>query len=242
MTQTNNNVKKLVAFVFTAAIVSMCSVVAANAVESDVVTVNNQQYNVDDTITYILKMGDIPTPVIGVDMSLYYDSSCLTLMTDTVNIPTFTGAVCNKELDGEIKFNAVEVNKGYDFSQEEIAISASFKVKKTNSDKESTDITYTVRELYGLNQKDAANPINIVDYKASSNIVLGTLDDITPADDGSSRLNQLQQQENQQSLQNTNNNEQGVKPWIIILEIVGGVIIAGILIYVLVKKQKNKGT
>lgn len=206
-----------------------CPVDAANDGKCKV---NDLEFSVGDIITYTLNIDKAAEKFSGIDISVYYDPECLSLETDKVSLPVFKNALFNTELDGEIRFNAIDVVDGFDFINGGTVISAAFKI--CENAKDTTNITFSIRELYGMDVDDTEN---ITDYKTSVNIVKETLndEDIVKPKDLDVIENELA---TQYGVQDDENNG-SFAVW----AIVGGVVIlaaAAIITTVVIKKRKNR--
>lgn len=96
-----------------------------NAVSA--VEVNSRQAEVGDIITYEVHAGGCSKAIIGVDASIYYDSTALQYVDGSLEIPNLEGFLANTDNAGEIKFNAADLS-GYDFQNDAILATAQFEV------------------------------------------------------------------------------------------------------------------
>lgn len=89
--------------------------------------INSYNANVGDTVFYELHAGSCPKDVKAVDVSIYYDSGALEYVQDSIKLDNLTGYIVNTDLDGEIRFNAVDL-KGFQFQADKILAELQFKV------------------------------------------------------------------------------------------------------------------
>lgn len=130
---------------------------SASAVQGKECKVNDVTLSVGDVFTYTLNLSYSKDDFSGIDFSLYYDPDVLSLDAEKISLPVFENAIFNPDLSGEIRFNAIDVTKGYDFKKENTVISADFKI--LDSSKSSTNITFSIKELYDMNTE------SVTDYK-----------------------------------------------------------------------------
>ena len=96
--------------------IAVCGV-STSAAESAKTTLDVKK---GDEVTYKLTLSDVPTPVIGLDFSFYYDSSLF----EVVSVADYTGStdegdwkyMMNPDLDGEVIGNFSNYPKNLDFS------------------------------------------------------------------------------------------------------------------------------
>ena len=194
--------------------------------------VNDLEFSVGDIITYTLSIDEAAEKFSGIDISVYYDPECLRLETDKVSLPVFQNALFNKDIEGELRFNAIDVVDGFDFTKGGTVISAAFKINENAND--ATNITFSVRELYGM---DLDNPENITDYKTSVDIVKGIQDDkniVKPKD-----LDVIEKElTSQYGVQEVKNGGFTVV-WILM---VGGVFVlaAAVVVIIVTRKRENR--
>lgn len=153
----------------TTVICSLMIAPAVKAADGEKCAVNDVEFNKGDVITYKLEIDEAAEAFSGIDISVYYDPDCLTLNTQKISLPIFKNALFNSELAGEIRFNAIDVVNGFDFTKGGTVISAAFTINKDAKD--STDVTFSIRELYGMNAEAGAD--NLTDYKTSVTIIDG---------------------------------------------------------------------
>lgn len=135
------------------------------AAEEKKCKVNDVEFSSGDTITYTLEISQANDKFSGIDISIYYDPDCLELNTEKVSVPVFKNALFNSDLKGEIRFNAIDIVDGFDFTNGGVVISAPFKIK--DGEKQSSDITFSIRELYDMDSN------NMTDYKTDVTIEKG---------------------------------------------------------------------
>ena len=137
----------------------------ASAAEDKKCTVNDVELSVGDVFTYTLDIADADENYSGIDVSLYYDPEVLSVDADKISLPVFQNAMFNSQLDGEIRFNAIDVTDGYDLKTNKTVICAAFKI--LDSQKSSTNITYSIRELYNMETE------KVTDYNTAVSIKKG---------------------------------------------------------------------
>lgn len=89
--------------------------------------INSYNANVGDTVFYELHAGSCPKDVQAVDISIYYDSGALEYVEDSIKLDNLTGYVVNTNLEGEIRFNAIDL-QGFKFQADKILAELQFKV------------------------------------------------------------------------------------------------------------------
>lgn len=134
---------KKISAVFAAFILIVISAASAFAAE---LNINGASANVGDTVTYTLNLADVPSPVAGIQLSVYYDSEYLELDADKLSCAGFPGYLANTSVNGEVMMNATEGVEGYDFTEKTEIISLTFTVLKSGS----TNITYYIYDLYDI--------------------------------------------------------------------------------------------
>lgn len=95
---------------------------SCNAVE-----VNSHTVAVGDIITYELHSGSCPKDIYALDVSIYYDNVALEIVEDSFELPNLSGYVANTDLEGEIRFNAINL-EGFQFQADKILATVKFKV------------------------------------------------------------------------------------------------------------------
>lgn len=105
-------------------------------------TINGKEYQIGDTVTYTAYLGGISKPVCGVDASVIYNSSMLTINEDSIKFPNIGNPVYNTKERDEFLFNSTNL-EGFNFASEAVLVSVSFTVKAAGT----CDISLTTREL-----------------------------------------------------------------------------------------------
>lgn len=186
---------------------------SAAAAEDKSCAVNDTPLSVGNVFTYTLDISDVKDKFSGIDISIYYDPEALSLNPDKISLPVFKNAVLNSELDGEIRFNAVDVIDGYDFTKGNTVISADFTVLDTS--KASTNITFSIRELYDMDINE------VKDYKTSVSIKKG---------------------EQKEGEINSSGGEGQLNVWIAVMIAAGGCLVGGgaaVAVVLLRRRKKN---
>lgn len=136
-------IKSAIAFLIISVMVCMSLFTAFAASEA---TVNGQEANVGDTVTYTMYLGDVLYPIAGVQMYIYYDSDHLELDTESVKYEVISGVVHNLKKKNEIIVTASEGVYGFDFTEKAQLVTMTFNVKKQGN----TEISYYISELYDI--------------------------------------------------------------------------------------------
>ena len=134
------NLKKIFAMLIAVLIIAMSSLTSLAA------DINGASANTGDTVTYTLNLADVPSPVAGVQLSVFYDSAYLEPDPSSITCNGLPGYLVNTNNTGEISMNASNGVEGYDFTSKNELISISFNVLKDGN----TKITYFIYELYDI--------------------------------------------------------------------------------------------
>lgn len=206
---------------------------ASAAAEDKSCTVNDTPLSVGDVFIYTLDISDVKDKFSGIDISIYYDPEALSLNSDKISLPVFKNAVFNSELDGEIRFNAIDVMDGYDFTKGNTVISADFTVLDTA--KASTNITFSIRELYDMDTNE------VKDYKTSVSIKKGEQNEgeiVKPQN-----LEDIEKQiETQYGEINSAGGAGQLNVWIAVMIAAGGCLVGGgaaVAVVLLRRRKKN---
>lgn len=206
---------------------------SVNAGSGEKCTVNDMEFSKGDVITYTLEINEAAEKFCGIDISVYYDPDCLSVDAQKISLPIFQNAVFSNDMVGEIRFNAIDVVNGFDFTNGGTVISAAFKINENAKD--STNVTFSIRELYGM---DLDNPENLTDYKTSVTIVKGEESDdkiVKPKN-----IDEIEEVLLTQYGDLPGNNEDSIPVvWIIIAGAAAGVV-AAIIVTILIKKRNCK--
>ena len=169
--QRDVDMKKITCFIISVLLLLSISV---SAFAADL-TVSGAEANVGDTLVYTLNLSDVPTPVAGIQMSLFYDPEYLELDKNSVSCKGFPGYLANTDVSGEVMMNATEGTDGYDFTTKNEIISLTFKVLKSGS----TDITYYIYEMYDIYEYGPGDYLKT--YTLSSDIKVNGNQTVTDA-------------------------------------------------------------
>lgn len=164
--------KQLLSAFLTITVCSLVFSVTAYADAENTCTVNDNSFNCGDTLTYTLKIKSASDKFSGINVSLYYDPSCLELDAGRISVPVFSNAIFTSEPSGEIRFSAINAAQGYDLRKGGTVIAAPFKIK--SGAKEKTDITFSIKEAYGM---DIENNEGAVDFETQVEIKNGENDE-----------------------------------------------------------------
>lgn len=116
------------------------------AAAEDELTLNKEaKVKTGDVITFILNLADLKEQIIGFDMSLVYDSDCLELEEDSIDLPKFDGYFYNSNYGDIIPIVWTSINNPVDFSKKEIFLKAKFKVLKGGE----AEISKWITDMYG---------------------------------------------------------------------------------------------
>lgn len=151
---------------FAAALMIPMSVIMVFA--ANTVTVNSKEFNEGDTVTFTVKL-KADKNCSGINAEVNYDSDSLELDKSSINVPNLGQTIANSEKAGSIKFAAIDVAKGFDFKEEKLLISASFKIKEKAS---SNEIKLAVTEMCDTDLKDMTSS----DYSINEQIEKGKYD------------------------------------------------------------------
>ncbi len=87
--------------------------------------------NSGDIITYEIYVNSYPRKIQAVDVSIYYDSSLLELIPESLELPELSGYLANTDLAGEVRFNSISIN-GFDFSEGGMISKVQFRAVNTS--------------------------------------------------------------------------------------------------------------
>lgn len=108
-------------------LLTFLTVIASQVLSAGAVEVNSKPAKTGDIITYEIHAVNCTKKVIGVDLSITYDSAALKCLTDEIQYPSFNGTIANTDLDGKIHINAIDLS-GYDLQADSIIVYAKFEV------------------------------------------------------------------------------------------------------------------
>ncbi len=101
--------------------------------------------NQGEDITFNLNLADCEVPIIGLQMYISYNKSCLEYVDDSIEFDKLDGVVYNDQLDGMIAITWTDISNETDFSSKASLLRCKFKVIGTGE----TDITYYISHMYG---------------------------------------------------------------------------------------------
>ena len=130
------------------------------------VKINDEKFNTGDTITYIVNL-QCDKVCAGINATVTYPAESLTIVEDSINVPNLGMTIANSENEGQIKFAAVDAEDGFNFTEQNLLISVSFKIK---DDAKDATIQTNIDEIIDVN---LAN-IGIENYLISEKIEKGT--------------------------------------------------------------------
>lgn len=215
---------------FTAVVLSCVFGVTSASAEARSCVVNDVEMNTGDVFTYTLNITEPSEKISGVGVSVYYDPECLSIIPDKLSLPVFTNALCNHELDGEIRFNAIDVSNGFDLTQGGVAIAVPFEIL---DGVEETNITFVISEMYGYESDD-----ELTDYETDVTIELGTPQEVVSPqniEEIEAEVSQREQEREQQLANETNTF------WIIVGVCTGAVVVvAALVLYVRYKRKTQR--
>lgn len=96
-------------------------------INSYAVEVNNEPVVVGDIVTYEVHAVSCPKNILGLDVSIFYDDAALQYIDNSLELPELPTAIVNSELNGEIRFNAVDMS-GFEFQADKIVATLEFVV------------------------------------------------------------------------------------------------------------------
>ena len=196
--------------------------------------VNDKEVKVGDTVSYVLKLKDIKEKkLVGINVSIKYDDTSLEILKDTATLPAFADAIYNLDKTGMIYFNAINVAKGYPITDDTIIFSVSYKVK--DNAKDNIEIKANIEEIYS--DYDTSGPIEAKGYEVVETVQEGTLPDIVKP----SSVEEIEASvsEADKDATTTSNPTSQTNSNTLIM-VIGGVIVAGLLITVVILTVKMK--
>lgn len=130
------------------------------------IAINGETFKVGDTVTYTAYLSGINTSVAALQGITTYDSDLLEVIDDSFSAPNLTQLVYNTKPKNpdEIKFNAVDVTNGFNFSQEAEFYQVSFVIKQ--ADVTACDIKTEIPEIFDVYYDD------IKDYQLTEKVTL----------------------------------------------------------------------
>lgn len=91
------------------------------------VEVNGKEVFIGDTVKYEIHASGCPKNVAGLNIHIYYDSTALEYVPDSLVISNIRGYVSNDGMDGEIRFNAVDL-QGFELQGDKVIAEMQFRV------------------------------------------------------------------------------------------------------------------
>ena len=146
------------------------STVAASAAEPAKTIVDVKKGN---TVTYVLKLSGVKTPIVGCEYSIYFDSSVLQVdsvldFNDKGEDEWLGSEVINPDLNGEVRGNWSIIKGSPEFNDQRNFITINFKAISDGS----TDISYFVRYMYDNSIFSDESRPQITDYKFTCDVTV----------------------------------------------------------------------
>lgn len=141
-------ITRIASVVFAIAIILSCSITAF-AAEDNLVINSDTTAKVADKINYTLNMSDCTEGIIGLQMSITYDSEYLKVNPESVKCEKLDGAIYNPNQDNLIALTWTNANSPVDFSKKAPIVSVEFEVIKGGE----TDISVFITDMYGNDMK-----------------------------------------------------------------------------------------
>lgn len=110
------------------AVLLVSSTVTSFAV--DELTVNGAKAKVGSTVTYVLNLGDASEEIVGLQMQVIYDDEYLKIDENSVYFPNVSGMVSNAGVSGIVLFNYASVQNPVNFAQSMQLVTMNFEVLK----------------------------------------------------------------------------------------------------------------
>ena len=222
--------KKVTVFLMITIIMATMFSVSFFATES--VKINDESFNVGETITYTAVF-KCEKKLSGVTATVTYDDSALELDKESVNVPNLgLLAISNVDNPGVVKFIGIDVVKGFDFTQGDLLVSMTFKVKDSAKD---NDIKLELTELTDID----TNVIQPDSCTVEEAVQKGTFDgEIATLGDGDELIKQDQENKKNNPTQQSQAKElnKTTSVWIIVIVFV----IVAVVVTVVCKVLKNK--
>lgn len=219
-------IRKITRFLFLSCILVIISMFPVGAVET--VEINNQKIEIGSTITFVSTL-KCDTTISGLNVTVKYPSNSLEIVKDSVNTPNLGMTIANIDNDGEIGFTSLDAQKGLDFKENNLLISASFKVK---DGAKNGEITTDIKEIIDMNMAD----IQPENYTSDCYVQAGEYDgNIIKPSSGDGDIEDISGAKEIPVNDNNNSNNN-----VIIIVVLAVVIIFAVLIAIFGKKNKNK--
>ena len=162
----NKTVKRIIVSIFMMTIIMCLGITSANATD---IKINGETFSNGDTLTYIADF-QCDEAFAGINITVKYPVEVLELDKESVNVPNLGSmAIANTDTPGEIRFTATDIGSGFDFTEEKLLVSATFKVKDGAT---TGDIQMDVMELIYTDLED----IDIDSYFIAEKLQKGNYD------------------------------------------------------------------
>ncbi|MEE1057635.1 MAG: hypothetical protein UH239_10375 [Acutalibacteraceae bacterium] len=144
----NKTIKRIIVSIFMMTIIMCLGITSANATD---IKINGETFSNGDTLTYIADF-QCDEAFAGINITVKYPVEVLELDKESVNVPNLGSmAIANTDTPGEIRFTATDIGSGFDFTEEKLLVSATFKVKDGAT---TGDIQMDVMELINTDLED----------------------------------------------------------------------------------------
>lgn len=211
--------KKAVVFLFLMSIIMCFSITSAGATE---VKINGESFSSGDTVTYTAEF-ECKEPIAGINVTIKYPGAVLELDKESVNVPNLGNMpIANTDTTGEIRFTATDIGSGFDFTEQKLLVSATFKVKDEAS---AGDVQLDIVELINTDLED----VDIDKYFVAEKFEKGQYDGNVVNPDGGEEY--LEEEETPTDSKNS---------IVIFTVIIAVVLIGGVSAVVAVKNKKDK--
>ncbi len=162
----NKTVKRIIVSIFMMTIIMCLGITSANATD---IKINGETFSNGDTVTYVADF-QCDKAFAGINITVKYPVEVLELDKESVNVPNLGSmAIANTDTLGEIRFTATDIGSGFDFTEEKLLVSATFKVKDGAT---TGDIQTDIVELINTDLED----IDIDSYFIAEKLQKGNYD------------------------------------------------------------------
>ena len=162
----NKTIKRIIVSIFMMTIIMCLGITSANATD---IKINGETFSNGDTLTYIADF-QCDEAFAGINITVKYPVEVLELDKESVNVPNLGSmAIANTDTLGEIRFTATDIGSGFDFTEEKLLVSATFKVKDGAT---TGDIQTDIVELINTDLED----IDIDSYFIAEKLQKGNYD------------------------------------------------------------------
>lgn len=162
----NKTIKKIIVSIFMMTIIMCFGIISANATD---IKINGETFSNGDTVSYVADF-QCDKAFAGINITVKYSVEVLELDKESVNVPNLGSmAIANTDTPGEIRFTATDIGSGFDFTEEKLLVSATFKVKDGAT---TGDIQTDVVELINTDLED----IDIDSYFIAEKLQKGNYD------------------------------------------------------------------